>query len=310
MSFGEQFLEQPDFFPARPAGDPWGGGEVTLDLPGGAYRITGLSGGQEAVLRETYGGYVVAASGPAPDGSVEVRVFRAAEHDFRSFDLRGWTFTVDADYRESEVRLAGLRFMARLDWRPELGGSLWTDLAEGPALLGVFENFFRCLVAYAVAEEGGALFHSAAAVVDDGAILFCGPSGAGKSTLARRARAAGREVLSDDLNALAPRGGAPRVRPVPFTGELGGSGGTPRSSYAPRALLWIEKGEAPAYRPLGPASAVAYLLTSAPYVNADTFRLDRLAASLERMARTLPTGILTFPREADFEALARLVEAG
>jgi len=310
MTFGEQFLEQPDFFPARPAGDPWGDGEAILDLPGGAYRVHGLSGGQEAVLRQSYGAFLADASGPAQGRPVAVQVYRAAERDFRSFDLRGWTFTIDSDPREAEVRLAGLRFMARLDWRPGLGASLWTDLAEGQDLLGVFENFFRCLVAYAVAEEGGALFHSAAAVVDGAAMLFCGPSGAGKSTLSRLALAAGREVLSDDLNALSPRSGEGRVRPVPFTGELGRTGGAPGCLYPPRALLWLEKGTVPAFRPLGPASAVAYLLTAAPYVNADAFRLERLAENLERMARTLPTGVLTFPREMDFEALVRLVETG
>lgn len=308
MSFGDQFLEEPDFFPARPAGHPWGGGEVTLDLPGGGYRIRGLSAAQEALLRERYGAYTGLPAGP--DQGVEIHVFRAAERDFRSFDLLGWTFTVDAEARESEVRLAGLRFMARLDWRPRLQGSLWTDLSAGPELQGVFENFFRCLVAYAMAEAGGALLHSAAVAVEGGAMVFCGPSGAGKSTISRLALAAGREVLSDDLNALSRHGHEVRVHRVPFTGELGHDGSAAAGSYAPRALVWLEKGEEPSFRPLGPASAVGFLLTSAPYVNGDSFRLARLAANLEGIAQGLPAGVLTFPRGADFGALAELVEAG
>ena len=46
MSFGAGFLHNPDLFPARPAGEPWGDRELVLDLPGGPYRFSGLSADQ------------------------------------------------------------------------------------------------------------------------------------------------------------------------------------------------------------------------------------------------------------------------
>ena len=55
--------------------------------------------------------------------------------------------------------------------------------------------------------------HASAIVTRGGAVAFAGPSGAGKSTLAAHFLARGYPVLGDDVCALDPANGAPRVRP-------------------------------------------------------------------------------------------------
>jgi len=54
MSFGARFLRHPERFPGRPEGDAWGERELRLDLPGGPYRLLGLSAGQEEGILATF----------------------------------------------------------------------------------------------------------------------------------------------------------------------------------------------------------------------------------------------------------------
>ncbi|HYH46069.1 MAG TPA: hypothetical protein VEG34_10305, partial [Thermoanaerobaculia bacterium] len=201
MSFGQSFLRNPDLFPARPAGEPWGARELVLDLPGGPYGFSGLSADQEETALARFGDLRL-ASEPAP--AVTTSVFRAAAEDFREIDTRGWEYGLDFDSGPSSVRLAGLDLVGRLDWRPALRGALWTSVGAGDRFPGIFENFCRVLVAYRLHELGGAVIHGAAVVDGGEALLFAGPSGAGKSTVSRMALERGLALLSDDLNALLP----------------------------------------------------------------------------------------------------------
>lgn len=308
--FGERFLDLPDLFPARPAGEPWGVISRRLDLAGGPYLLTGLSEGQDEVLcrrfRERTGEAGAEASASEP--AVAVRSFRAAPSDFRSFDRTGREMTVDRAYDPRSVRLAGWRFMGRLDWRPRLIGTVWTSLAEGVELQGVFENFFRVLVAYRLLEEGGALVHSAGVVEGGRVFLFLGPSGAGKTTLGRLAQSAGRAVLSDDMNAVAvsPGGGGFRVERLPFAGDLGQTA-DPGETRPLGGLLRLEKGSEVRLEDLSPARALAGLLACCPFVNADPHRREALERNLETVLAAVPTGRLTFPREGPFDDIARVV---
>lgn len=321
MTFGETFLESPDLFPARPGGEPWGDTALRLDLACGPYRLEGLTGGQESVLRERFGERVLGPAEPSFEGDedVAVQIFRAAKSDFLDFDRVGKEITVDRSYEPRAVGLAGWRFMGRLDWRPELCAALWTSLSEGPELQGVFENFLRVLVAYRLLERGGVLIHSAG-VVESGAVhLFLGPSGAGKTTMGRLALAAGREVLSDDMNAVAvnavalnaesvqardtERHGGFRVERLPFAGDLGQTAAQ-GESLPLAGLHRLEQGPAIRTAPLSPARSLAALLACCPFVNADPHRREALERNLERVLEAVRLDRLTFPREGPFEDIA------
>jgi hypothetical protein len=279
MTFGDAFLVNPDLFPARRSGEPWGSREVVLALPGGPYLFTGLSTLQEEAVRHRFGGWLL--SPPWPESVVETRLFRISEAEFRPVDVRGWEYGLDFDFAQESVRLAGLRLVGRLDWRPDLAGALWTA-EEGEAFAGMFENFFRVLVAYRLREQGGAVLHAAGIEAHGLGFLFLGRSGAGKTTLSRMAQERGATVLSDDLNALRLEGGRPVVEPLPFTGDLGDA----QASSAPLplgALFRLEKSPQDALRPLGRAEAAACLLSCSPFVNADPHRREDLLAGLLRL---------------------------
>jgi hypothetical protein len=284
--FGGGFLVNPDLFPARRAGEAWGTGAIRLALPGGPYEIRGLNAAQEDAVRRRFGRYCeTSAAGGGSPAVVESLLFRAAEADFRTFDVRGWEYGLDVDAGAEAVRLAGLRLVARLDWRPaggRLAGALWTPEAGGEPFAGIFENFLRVLVAYRLHELGGAVLHCAAVAGRGGAHLFLGRSGAGKSTLSRLAQDHGAAVLSDDLNALRLEAGATVVEKLPFTGDYGDAR-SPTPPFPLAGLYRLEKDEDDAVRPLSRAQGLACLLACSPYVNADPHRRDALLATLLRL---------------------------
>lgn len=312
MSFGERFLVNPDLFPARPSGEPWGEREVVLDLPGGPYRFAGLSESQEVAVRRRFGGFCRpggASLAGLPAGTVESRVFRASRDDFREIDVRGWEYGVDLGFAPDSVRLAGLRFLGRLDWRPGLAGALWTCETGGDELSGVFENFFRALASYRILEQGGVILHSAGLVQggDPGdAFLFLGRSGAGKSTVSRLGLENGATVLSDDLNAVCCRDGSEiRVERLPFTGDFGDAasgtgfaGGA--QSYPLRALFRLVQSPVDGLRPLSRAEALACLLACCPFVNTDPYRAERLESVLLSLAAAFPSFELRFTLAGSF----------
>jgi hypothetical protein len=310
MTFGEQFLHNPDLFPARHGGETWGGQELLLDLPGGPYRFAGLSTDQQRILRGRFGDFCLPASGRRGAGAVappmtasgaagavtSSLLLRIDAGAFRGFDLRGWEYRLDSDSSPDAVRLAGLHLVARLDWRPWLAGALWTSQGGGPLFAGIFENFFRVLVAYRLLELGGVVLHSAGVLKGGGALLFLGRSGAGKTTISRLCQERGGEVLSDDLNALVPppagTPGKPAAGPgspaslavekLPFTGDLGDR--RARRGAAPlHGLFRLEKASDDALRPLSRAEAAACLLACSPFVNADPHRRAALLAAVPRL---------------------------
>lgn len=294
MSFGERFLFHPELFPARLSGEAWGPARVTLDIAGTRHALEGLTDAQAASLAERFAGFESAAAGA---GAVRSRVFRMAPEEFRTIDTRGWNYDLDQDAGDSWVRFAGMRFVARLAWRPELEGALWTA-ATDVEFPGVLENYLRVLAAYGLAAAGGALVHSAGIVDDGEASLFVGVSGAGKSTLSRLSLDEGREVLSDDLNALRPTTTGFEALAVPFAGDV--RTGAQAGARPLRAVVRLRQGTDHRLSELRPSAAVALLAACAPYVNRDPFRADRLmtnlaaivaAAELRELAFALRPGV-------------------
>lgn len=295
VSFGAAYLEQPDLFPARGAGEPWGPEEVSIDVAGGPYRFTGLSSAQSRAVLDRFENFC--RQPRSAESAVTTRLFRASESGFRPVDTRGWEYALDIDYAPASVRMAGMDLMGRIDWAPGARGALWTSDSGGPAFDGVLENFFRILVAYRLAEAGGALLHSAGVVDGREARLFLGRSGAGKTTISRHALATGRRVLSDDINGLLPGSSRPVVRGLPFAGDLGHTTG---GEHPLAGLHRIEQAQEHHLQTVASASAVAWLTTCAPYVNADPYRSDRLIANLEKAVRSVPLEVLSFARDCDF----------
>lgn len=288
MTFGATFLTNPDLFPARRSGEPWGDREVVLDLPGGPYRFFGLDADQEAGVFGRFGGLRTTA---AP--TVETPVFRASPADFLEIDVRGWEYGLDLDAAPDALRIAGLDLLGRLDWRPGLAGALWTSVGGGDRFPGIFENFCRILVAYRLHELGGAVIHGAGLVAAGEGLLFAGPSGAGKSTLSRMGLERGVKVLSDDLNALLPpdEHGRVRLAGLPFTGDLEGGDG----AVVPlRGLYRLEKAPEDSLRPLSRAEALALLLACSPFLNADSHRRGELLSTLLALAERMPAWELRF----------------
>ena len=275
MTDGAAFLAHPDLFPARRGGEAWGASTVTIALPGGPYRFSGLAAAQVEAVRARFGAHLIEEAAAA----VETLVFRMGEEEFREIDTRGWEYGLDLDPTPDAVRLAGLRLAGRLDWRPGLSGSLWTPDAGSEAFAGIFENFFRVLTAYRLLERGGALVHGAAVVSGGRSVLALGRSGAGKTTFARLARARQAEVLSDDLNALRRTAEGTVVEKLPFTGDLGDAA-SPLGSFPLAALLRLEKSPDDELVPLRRAEAIGLLLACSPYVNVDPHRREALLANL------------------------------
>jgi hypothetical protein len=120
MSFGATFLTNPDLFPARRSGEPWGDRELILDLPGGPYRFFGLNADQEAGVLGKFGKLRLPS---APGETVDTPLFRASPADFLELDVRGWEYGLDMDAGPDSLRIAGLDLLGRLDWRPGLAGT-------------------------------------------------------------------------------------------------------------------------------------------------------------------------------------------
>lgn len=304
MTFGERFLALPDLFPARRGGESWGDRRLALDLPGGPYLVSGLSAAQAAAAEERFGEICRPARRGEPE-AVELRLFAVSPGEFLPVDTRGWEYALDFDHGPAAVRVAGLHLMARLDLAPappSLQVALWTSEdggAPGDRFPGIFENVLRVAVAYRLLDLGGLVVHSAGVEEGGAAYLFLGRSEAGKTTLSRLSEAAGKTVLSDDLNALLPSPAGLQVAKLPFTGDLGDRRrGAPPLPLA--RLLRLTKGAADQLRPLSRAGAAAQLVVCAPFVNVDPFRRERVAAIAESLARAASAGVLAFSLAGDF----------
>jgi len=293
VSFGAAFLATPRL--PDPAAPPWGGGALEIAFAGGPYRISGLAPDQEARARQRFRQMLTTGTPPA----AELRLLRAPPEHFADIPRMPWTYTLDLRAGPDQVEVAGLLFQGLLDPGGR-EGRLWTPLAGGGDFVGVLENFFRILVAYRLLALGGVLLHSAGVVDRGRARLFFGPSNAGKTTAARISAGGGRQVLSDDLNAVVPDGaGGLEVEKLPFAGEYGQTG-TPSGRYPLAGCYRLEKGARTVVSDLGTGAAVGALLACTPYVNADPLRQERLLDNLQRLCHRVPVRRLAFPRDGDF----------
>lgn len=297
MAFGDAYLTCPLTDGDLPA-ESWGSETLAIDLAGGPYRFSGLVPAQAGWVQTRFQSLCDAVSGvPAP---VSTTIHRLPESAFREIDTRGWVYTFDRDYHPERLCLAGWGFLAEIRFEPGLRGRLWTCRTDLERFAGVFENFFRVLVAYRVMQSGGVLLHSAAFARDGRAQVVFGRSGAGKSTSSRFALNAGWEVLSDDMNALLPDPW--QVEKLPFAGDLGQTPSRSRA-YPIAGLRWLQQAATHAVRPMSGTLALARLLVCAPVVNEDPFRVDGLLHNLTNLLGHASAETLDFARDPGFLSL-------
>jgi hypothetical protein len=158
------------------------------------------------------------------------------------------------------------------------------------------ENVFRILVAYRLLAAGGLLLHSSGVVVGDRCFLFAGHSGAGKSTIAGLALEEGYGVLSDDLNLLLRDGKFWVSSQLPFAGTLHSE--TVTSVCRVAGILRLQKASAHAIDPISRADAFSLIMSSAPFVNADSYVSDQLESTVSAIVETIPAWRLSFRKDA------------
>jgi hypothetical protein len=283
---GARFLIEPSLFPRRIAGEVWGSAAVSIELAGEQYRVEGLSETQVSSLAARYGPRLTRDAAPAP--ATTFHVFRAPLSDFRAIDTRGWEYSLDLDWSENAVAMAGMRLMARADLASSRAG-LWTSVETEDEFWGVLENVLRPVLAARLLTRGGLLIHSAAA----NGWVFPSPSGGGKSTIAAMALSAGLPVLSDDLNAVVRDGNGFTVLPLPFTGDLA-EADLCTMALPLTAIVGLEKGDRDGTRNMPLAEAVSLLVRCSPYVNQDPHRTATLLDRAAEVAGSAARAMLTF----------------
>ena len=300
MTFGQRYIVGPLPETVGAGEAEWGDRHLIASLPGGPYRLDGLTPEQSGAISRRWAGFILPEGTPNAAGT---RFFRSFPDRFRRFDLAGVELTLEARHSPAAVELAGYDLLARLDWSSgSLQGALSTSAEDPETFAGIAETLLRAAVAYRLREIGGVLLHGAAVVHGGLAYVFFGPSGSGKTTISRNCAATGDAVVSDDLNALTLVDGRYVVLPLPFCGDLKGpSIGLP----APvAALCRLKQATSEAAVPLGSASAVSALGACSPFVNGDPFRADQLLSFLSRAVGRLPAVQLSFTRDSlPWEAL-------
>jgi hypothetical protein len=182
--------------------------------------------------------------------------------------------------------------------------------AADDEIVAVVENVLRIVAAQLVLARGGLLLHSAAIArdADHGrgeAIVLVGRSGAGKSTACRTARAHGRRVLSDELNALFFHEGELVVAAVPFAGDFGEPASNER--FRVRGLYLLEQGN-DTVTPVSSARAGGTLLSAAPFVNADPARTGQVLDTALALTRATKTRALALTLGADAWGVAEAAQ--
>jgi hypothetical protein len=260
--------------------EPWGRRKVTIDAPGGPYRVVGASDEQAEELRRSYAEYL--STSPAAGGA-EIALRRASTSDFVEIDPRGWVYDFDLFFGPEGVWLAGNQGMGHVRLGPSPAATFWTSLTTGFSWVEFFENALRVLAVHRMLDRHSVLLHSAALAREGKALLMVGNTGRGKTSLSRIGLEAGWQVMSDDLNALTlGETGELTVVKMPFAGELGRT--QSRAGEYPLMDLVLLDENADGSSRLDPGKTTAALLSCCPFLNTDPHRVDRLMDLLTSLA--------------------------
>ncbi len=281
-------------------GEAWGDGRLVLAFPGGPYLVDGLDARAAALVRDRYGPLCVADGAAVGAQAARIRLLRAEPDEvLPAPGPPSGVYELEVDHAPRMVRLAGRGWMGLIRTGAFVETGVFTAEATPADFIAILENTLRVMAAYRLFEGGGLLLHSAGVVSRGRAYLFVGRSGAGKTTFARRSLAEGREVLSDDLNAVVAERGELRVRQVPFAGELGMTlpdeplGDYPLAGFF--GLAHLAEADAPTVvSPLAGAEAFGLLLCAASGVNGDPEHQERLMDAIARLLAGVPRGRVSF----------------
>lgn len=292
MPITDTYLSQPDQFPEPSDCPPWGDHDLLIDFVGGPYHVTGLNREQAEQLQDRFADICLGRTTRFGDWvTIHARRAPATLYDVRrpvpiarSFDL---------DPTADRVRIAGENMCGLIELDNRIAGYLWTPAQDTRYEKSIFENYLRIFVTYRLLQAGGMLLHSAGIVSGGHAFLFPGRSGDGKSTLSRISLEHGRTVLSDDLNALTWHSGRPFLEKVPFSGDLGRTP-APSGRFPLRGIFALRKSGKTALHPLPKSRALSLLAASAPFLNADLYRLPELLNQLYKLTLAVPTHTIEF----------------
>lgn len=287
----------------------WGNNEVIVGFQGLEFRFSGLDCSQTTSIATRFSSYLRVATEGRPFARLRCRM-GLVELPAAGFASPLNEYTPKPRHRADGVSVRGYNF--RLDGTltdSELLGDVYTEHAAALAGVDVLDNVLRLAAAYAALAEGGLLMHSAGVVMDGAAWLMLGRSNAGKSTLAGSALAAGRPILSDDINLLRPDGAGGFVSgAVPLTGDLRAHQiAGPDARFPVRGLLWLSQADTLAIEPMSAGEATSRLPACCPVVNTDPFRLERVFSVIDRVLSVLPMHTLNFRRDDPFEAIEAMV---
>jgi hypothetical protein len=284
----------------------WGEHTLALRFANVDFVFGGLSSSQRTVVLERFHALVV----PTPSGAIDelpgVDFRPAAVSAFTPIPSVCWEYDMALDFHPDRVDIAGPSFFARLA-RGVCRAEVLTTL-EDPFFMGVFENVFRIVSVYFLAQRDTLVLHSAGvAQGGDGYILF-GRSGAGKTTsctlLATRTAHPGspaHAILSDELNAVDLRVMAPGVllQPMPFAGDFGHD--TLSSEPVPlRRIYALVQAPEARVTPCPASEALARVVAACPFMNVDPFESDSVFARAERLLSAVPLRKLYFPKDPSF----------
>jgi hypothetical protein len=249
------------------AGESWGQQSLTLVFAGLSFRIEGLSENQCPAIRERFD---LSVDGDSSSDTVHIDARRMVfkERSIHDYDKEITGYSPEITELDAGVWIDGHGFRARIQFAPQLTGTLYAQSETRLSHPMVFENFLRIMTAFLAVRRGGVLLHSSAVVRDGRAWLFVGRSGAGKTTIARKALAVGHTVLSDDGNLLLPdENGQYCAGPVPFAGELGQVPCTENRAFPVAAICWLNQAEEVALTPLTPALGFSRIMVCSPTAN-------------------------------------------
>ena len=183
----------------------------------------------------------------------------------------------------SSIAIAGLGFTGAFDEATGRGTIIQPPDHEP------LETLLTAIYASRLLGSGGCMLHAAAIVGKAGALVFFGPSGSGKTTVAELV---GKDVITDEITAIRPAGGAYLVSSVPWRGQ-------PRTARL-AGLFRLRQATTTAVTTLSPPDAVRALLPSVFLCRADGGEFNRFLESADRIVRAVPAYDLAFTRDRSF----------
>jgi len=197
---------------------------------------------------------------------------------------------------------AGRWQMGRGDFRAEWNPASGHGVVCQPAYHYAIDSVMRIILSLTLARGGGFLLHSAGAIRNGRAFVFCGVSGAGKTTIARLAPPDA-ILLSDEISCVRRIGAGYHAFGTPFAGELGIAGEQVAAPIA--AMYFLRKGPRNAIGSLDPARAAATLLRNILFFTDDAALIGGVfATACDFMARVAAAELTFKPDKSVWELIA------